>query len=376
MNDPIVIDPRNFNKKLQSLLDSEDAQGFVEYCKAIESTAMTMVKNHKRREASSLLNLYADVFESADWHLKSPEMVLQVLEVFPVNHYTTMRLLGISKEADDYILAHKLNIAEFDCGVESGYEDVLNWAVKTNQHEYAAQFVHEVVQRVHQVCEDVDDKAMRLIGNALVDGLVDNDPLPGEITCSIDQDIASLLNSTGDYRRSGQYIPTLAKLGMSKTLMTMMVNGMLSGISYTNEANFEPIIKCLPQEMTLAQLHAVNYHLGIPSVAEKILFDDSVNMTDFIAAMKDSRFSLFQKNDLHIEGIRPFYKHITPENFERPERRKRILQLLDAMLESGTIKYDSVEEVRKALKYQSVPQFAFKYIRCLRSIELEDAMGL
>jgi hypothetical protein len=372
MND-VVIDPNNLKEKFKELVEKADAEGFVEYCQAIESTAIAMIKNHRITGASELMTTYEKLFYEANIGSKSAKFVLGILPLFPVNHYSTMRLLGKSDEVDDYILANKLNIAEFNCIVDSGYDDLLGWAIRHKGWVYAADFIHKVVQHVHEVCES--DKPIRVFGNSLVDTLIDVDTFPQEMPGSIDDDISSLLESTADYRRSGLHIYTLASLGMSKTLMTMLENGMLSTLMYTNEEKFKNIVNCLPPDMTLAQLHAVNYHMGIPAIAERILFDERVDMTDFIAVLKKSSFG-FKGSDLCLDGIKPLIKHITPDNFKQPERRKRILQLMDAVVEQGAVKYVSDDDVRGALKFHDVPQFAFRHIRRLRGSELEDAIGL
>jgi hypothetical protein len=374
VTNPIVVNRSTFVDQLVSLEEENDVEGFLALCSAVKQTAIHLMEQNKRRDASDLMADYAKVFESNHLKMKNPQFILNTLEVYPNNHFSTMHLLGISDELDTVILRDKINMDEFDPTEESGCESFLEWATDKKKWALTGQFINDIVKRTHELYEE-DHKAQRAVGNTVVGVLVRSGVPTGVLPKGIDETIESLLDSPASFRNPGSFIERLAELDMPKTLMTMLEQGML-GSHTGSKSNMDQITRHLPENMTLRQLHAVHFHLGLPGLNEKILFDESIDMSEYISVLADTHYGYSGSDDLHLSGIKPFVKLFTPKNFKIPTQRNRALQLLEAMLGSRSHRKSSNEELRAHLNRYDVPEFAVKYLKRFRGEELEGAMGL
>jgi hypothetical protein len=372
----IAKNPSAVTKRLEALKVANDGDGFLELALAIKTTAMKQIERNRHWEAKEIMEHYSNVFSNITAKNQTPSFLLKTLVLFPQNHHQSLNLLGVYPEVDAYIVEHKLRVDLFDPTTDSGIEDVIRWAAWKKDWAFVERFVCDLVNRTHEAAIE-DHKTQRTIANFLVDGLLAVNYEAGTMTDAVDEQIASLIDSSADYRRSGLHIPKLADRGLSKTLMKMMEHGVVSRAGSRSQNDFGVILRCIPEELTLQQLYAVHYHLEVAPYAEKLLFDEAHSMDDFIEVLKHSNYGMYDKSDLDIGSVQSFSHLITPENFDNRERRKRILQLIDATLGKGTpYEKKSTEEVRKYLGYNNVPEFTFKHIHRLRGIELEDAMGL
>lgn len=376
MENEIAKNPSAVAKLLEVLKVANNGDGFLELALAIKSTAMKQIERNRHWEAKEIMERYSNVFSNITCKNQTPSFLLKTLVLFPQNHHQSLNLLGVYPEVDAYILEHKLRVDLFDPTTDSGIEDVISWAAWKKDWAFVEKFVCDLVNRTHETAIE-DHKTQRTIANVLVDGLLAVNYYAGTMTDAVDEHIASLIDSSADYRRSGKHIAKLADRGLAKTLMKMMEHGMVSRAGSKSQDDFGVILRCIPEKLTLQQLYAVHYHLEVSPYTEKLLFDEGHSMDDFIEVLKHSHYGMYDKGDLDIGSVQSFSHLITPENFENRERRKRILQLIDATLGKGTpYEKKSTEDVRKQLGYNNVPEFTFKHIHRLRGTELEDAMGL
>lgn len=68
---------------------------------------------------------YAEVIDSVGNY--EHEFILKVLDLFPVNNFATMNLLGTSEEIDNHIFEQKINIDTLVPNEDSGYKAFLEW---------------------------------------------------------------------------------------------------------------------------------------------------------------------------------------------------------------------------------------------------------
>lgn len=376
MDNDVVVNIKTFVSQLNSLKLANDAEGFIALCRAVKAHAIQLMAEDRPREAGEVMADYADVLDSPWIGSFEHEFILKVLNIFPSNNFSTMNLLGISDEIDEHIFEHKIDIETLVPNAESGFKAFLEWSTNKKSFEFTTRVITGLTQRAHAVFgDDPDEKGM--VATVFLDVLLKAKQAPKEFPASIDDDIASLVDTRADNRRRKKDMWSLAPRGLRKTLMKMLEHNMLERYRFTNTEHFEPVLACIQDTMTLKQTYAVHHHMELPWITEQLLFDDQVSMDEFIDLLRNTHYGNTRDNDLHIDHIQPFVRFITRENFVIRERRNRIIQLIDAMVGEGSEhEYMNAEELKRELKRNKVPEFAFKYLKRVKGSVLEEAIGL
>jgi hypothetical protein len=373
VNNEVVVDLKTFVSQLNELMEDSDAEGFMALCRVVKANAIQLMLEDRPREASEVMADYAEVIDSVGDY--EHDFILKVLDLFPVNNFATMNLLGTSDEIDAHIFEHKINIDTLAPNAESGFKTYLEWCAHKKGFEFTTQVMTDITRRAHEVYGyDLDEKG--IIANAFLDVMykqLENVEYPARI----DDDIASLIDTRPNDRRHKKDIWGFARRGLRKTLMIMLEHNMLSRYRFTSKDQFEPILACIPETMTLKQTYAVHYHMELPWITEQLLLDDRFNMDELIDLMRNTHYGSTGENDLHLDHIQPFTRFMTPKNFENRKHRNRILQLIEAMVGEGTEhECMNTEELTREFKRNKVPELAYKYQNRVKGKVLEDAMGL
>jgi hypothetical protein len=370
----LELTPKDANNDLEFHLQYKDAAGFLEACRAIKSTVTELIRLNLRYEAMQLLEVYESTFRRAhDW---DQNFILEVLDEFPVNHYTTFALLTVSDEIDQAIMATKVDTKTRPANQISGYDHLLLYAIEKNDLALMEGIIVdacEMVKTKYACCPVL----MQDVSASFVQTLVFEANAQHLSSPRIDEAIASILDK-GD-QEMGIYIDKLARLKMPKTLMKMLEHDRVAKHLQASHEEFDHILACIPEKMTSRELNAVLFHLEPTGMAEKILFDENIDFDGFIDSLSQTTYKCGRGNttDLGLSCSRYFVDLITVENFKDPLKKSRITKLLNAMCEAD-LKHAELrlENIRTRAIRHELPPFCLKHINCLRGSELEDALGL
>jgi hypothetical protein len=359
-------------KQLNGCIRELDASTFVELCQAAKAHAVELIHLNRCVDAGELMKTYGDFMES----LKSidPDFLLNILDVYPDNHVSTLMLLGATDEVDQAITSKKID-TRLPLPI-AGSDRLVLWALKQKNLSYIEEVVSNVCQTLRGHYAD-DDAIKSAVSDLLVEILSYRQKAPYLSSALLDDQISSIVTAHKGNRLRGEVVGVLAEMRMPKTLMAMLENHRLGLYFEKHNDNFSQVLACLPAVMTTRQIRAVLFHLEPKGFVEHVFFDESVDLGAFLEAMKDSDFKAAFGKGPGIYSLMPFVEHITEENFAVPAKKARIIQLLNAACEGqfaeGT---HTVKEIRGMFFYADVPEFTWKYITRFKALQLEDALGL
>jgi hypothetical protein len=297
-----------------------------------------------------------------------------VIGEFPVNRDCTFHLLGISEEIDQVILEQKLNTKTRQVDKIKDIDFITLWAIRNNDLAMMEDIIVDACQlAVTKFGRDPYIKHQ--LSESFIKTLISHENTDYLSSPRIDEAIASIVD-IGDDKKKGLYVSALARLGMPKTLMKMLEHGRTIKCLQESHKDYEHILACIPQQMTPTEMNAALHHLELDGLAEKILFDENIDLDAYITAVGNSCYVDGRgTTDLGLTHLEYFEALITEDNFTGSIKKKRIIKLLDALCEAEK-KASKTNNIRMLAERHHVPRFTFKYIACLRGQELEDALGL
>jgi hypothetical protein len=365
------LNPNTIRDEFRALIDARDVQGFMELAQAAKAQAIDLIHQDLQLDASNLLNQYGRVFVNID--VEDPDFILAILPLFPKNDDGTLRYLGQRTDLDQAILASKVDV---DAMTNSdAFCKLINWAI--GKEDWA--LVERVVLHIaHYVKEHHPNNALaqREVANGILMAFVhEKDDVP-VYPSSIDDAIASIVNHTADWRLQDYYFDRLARMGMPKTLMKMLEHGRIAAFNCAPTAANQHILDCIPEQLTPKQLHAVHNFLNVKGIKQRILFDESTDLEQYIQALMDSNYRNYREHDLRFSCIDSFSTLFTTENIAIPQRRMRIARLINAVVEEVQSKGGTPEGIRGSLVKCGVPAHAMKLVNLFKGEELENELGL
>jgi hypothetical protein len=367
----ITVDPQTFRQELEGFMRDGDVQAFMQLSQAVKATCIELIHQDQHFEASYMMKNYGTVFISPK--ASNPTVLLQILPAFPKNATGTLNLLGITDELDEAILASKVDVRTIK--PRDGFTSLINWAIGKQQWPLVEAVVLNITANVKEHYTN-DSMTQSEVVNGILQTFVYGKeclpPLPG----TIDEAVSSIVNAPLDWRLQDEFFDRLARMAMPKTLMKMLEHGRINSINCTQTAEHQHILDCLPENLTAKQLHAVDYFLNLRGIKHRILFDESMHIEHYIAALKGSQFLAYRENDLRFGILERFTPLFTTENIAVAARRKRISSLINAVVDQALSKGGTPEGIRGSLKKLGLPEHAMKLVNLFKGEELESALGL
>jgi hypothetical protein len=363
--------PKELIALLNACIREGNAAGFVKLCQAAKDNAMALIHQNRCVDAGELMKAYGLFMES----LRSidPEFLLNILDVYPQNHASTLMLLGSNAQVDQAIISTKID-TQLPLPI-AGSERLVVWAIKQKNLSYVEEVVGNIwVSLKYDYAGD--DSIKRAVSDLFIEALAYRQKEPFLSSALLDDLISSMVTPRVNERLDGEVVGRLAKMHMPKTLMAMLEHGRLGTYLEKHNEDFEQVRACLPPLMTSRQLSAVHFYLAPKGLTEHIFFDESIDLDGYLQSMNEPSFKAHTGMALCIYSLKSFIEHITLENFARPAKKARIIKLLNAACEGEFTNGVPVKDIRSRFFYADVPEFTWKYVTRFKPLELEDALGL
>jgi hypothetical protein len=370
------IDPSAIRKEMKAFITANDAQGFVELCQAVKAEVLELVVADRAVEGHRLLEVYSNVLNS--YECANPAFTLKILPILPSSSMATVKLLGINDEIDSYILEHKIDLQIISHVKDGAYAHLIHWALKKKDLAYVEKVVLMVTETLHT--ESCINNAMILDASiCLLYTLVDDENTRMTYTPAIDDAVASLLIKNNENKQDCEFYLSLAMTGMRKTLMSALRLQFFYPYSPPNEERRSILVSALPEQPTAKELHWIHRSLSLHGIAAKILFDDTVDMLEYIDALKDSYQGKSRFNDLSYATLASFTHLLDNQQVNTSSKKKRVALLLNEVCEQEAKQFGfekTPEKVRNELLKMGVPESLIRTVKMLKVVSLEDALGL
>lgn len=335
-----------------------------------------LLDNDYPSEAATLARAYSLSF-SRFKHVDEPT-TRKVMVAFPVNSTCTMQLLGISDEIDAYLIQNKLRIDQLTQSDNHGFREILHWAV-------ARKNVALITQVVKQVSRDLvlnhrgNSKAWREGCHGMIRSLVLTKADSVDLSGEIDVAIADVVIVAPEYRKDGKEMIDLARFGLRETFFKMISVGLFRQFQPKGftEDEFKLVLDMLPPKPTAREWHWIQMAIAIPGLTEKILFDPSIDMPEYIEALRTTDFKLNNHGShLNYSTMVMFITQLTPEHLNTPERRRRARQLVNAVCNEENPDKKDPEKLRAELKRMGFHECVQRMCDQTKASILEDELGL
>lgn len=368
---------------------SDVAKALFRINNAASAEEMLAVWASTKREISWLLDndypleaqcLVADYAMSFNLYKHVDETVTaKVVAAFPVNDSNTLKLLGISAEIDTFILKHKVKVDQLTHRKNHGFRELLSWAVQRQQLEIATSVVVQIARNLVQNhpggltgwCEG---------GHGMLRKLIDKDVLVEKYNDEIDEALASIMVVNPDYRKDGGDMIRMAQFGLKKTLFKMMSVGLfrqLRTIAFTPE-EVKQVLDILPENPTAQEWHWIQLAIDHPGFSETILFDPTVDMQDYIHALRTTDFKLNRVgHNLSYAGLVVFQSLLTPDHLTTSDRKIRARMLVNAVCnEENLDRKKDAGQMRAELKRLGYHDCVARMCDQTKVSMLEDELGM
>jgi hypothetical protein len=307
------------------------------------------------------------------------EVTRRVIPLFPVNDPCTFKHLGIADDIDEYIITHKLRIHDLSQTKDHGFREVLEWAAKQGRRD----LIEQVVIQVRNDLVDNHPKYQSAWNEAfhgMLRRLVGQRDTYIDLSGAVDQAMSDLVILAPDYRKQHKDMAGLARSGMNKTLIKVLSVrgfGSFDGAALSDQ-DFQCVLNALPQNPTPLQMHWIHRSIEVPGLAEKILFDPSVNMDAYVEAMGSTRFGEGpDQHNLTIWSIQSFAALMTPEHLNTGERRRRARKMLNAVCEKEfPPDKKNPDALRVKLVQAGFNPYVFRLCDQLKAEILQDELGM
>jgi hypothetical protein len=369
-------EPGDVRKDLQALIANADAPGFIAKCEAIKAEITDLLFTDRVVDAKRILEAYSNVLH--DFESKNPEFTLEILPILPANTHGTLKLFGINDKIDAYLFAYKVDMVSICQVADDAFFYLIQWAVRNKDADLVEQVVVGIAQYLHAHHENqyklFADTARHLLWALFEDGNV-------RMACTpaTDEAMACLLRQQPQTKLQEYYLLSLAQAGMTKTLMRGLELPYFEAYYPKDEESHQILSDALPKQLTARELHWVHRSLALRGIAERILFDESVNMDHYIDSLENSYIGRSSFNELRFENLRQLTHSLDEHVVKDLSKRKRVITLLNAICEDEVNRIGqelTPEVVREALVNVDVPENLLKHVKMLKGIVLEDALGL
>lgn len=312
-------------------------------------------------------------------HEKDDAFILSVVHNFPVNSKATFSLLGKSDLIDSHIISHKLVIEDFCASEDKDYLPLLNWATDNNQQEIVENLLIHIADNLD--CNHKDSlKLKQTVLKHLLRSILWDEDRTSTLPNNIDIAMARIADIEDSSELDIDVIHGLVKCGLNSTLMTLICRSRFmiykgSERTPTENARF---YKALPEEPTIKELVNMHLYTDKPGLSNFILFDENVNITEFVNLIKSLSPPKWTK--FSLDNMEPFAEIATKENINTPERRKRVEFLFNSLCDHLTDQahgtYGSPADVMEGMEKLGFDTYLFKICKRFRAQHLENELGM
>jgi hypothetical protein len=359
---------------LNAMIRDNNPDGFIRLCQETKAKAIELIHHNWCDHASSLMKEYNELLE--EMRPVDPGFFLKVIEVFPDNNLTTLKLLGINADLDNAILTQKVDVKSKTPLPIAGCDRLVLWALEHRDMTLLEDVITNVCQSLRDHYAD-QEQFVSEIFDMLLAVLVYRQKAPYLMSAVIDDELSSIVTPKKNKFLNGEVVDLLGKMAMPKTLIALLEHGRF-GTTRIGQLGYSKHVRaCIPKVMTTRQLSAVLYFLDPPGLAEKVLFSRNYDLDAYIQSLRETSLQINYGCDLNIGVMGLFEGLLTPENFAVPARKVRMLKLLNAVCEAqfATGRFSVEGLVTQFIKF-GIPEFLFKHIDRLKGAALEEALGL
>lgn len=376
------IDPGAIRKEFKAFITANDASGFVALCQTLKAEIAELVLTDRSVEAVRLLEAYNSTLR--EYEPTNPAFTLEVLPLLPPNARGTIKLLGVCDDTDAYILEHKVNLEVISQVQDDAFSFLITWALSKKDMAYVEKVVLSVTESLHTMplnltTHPMIDEMMLDATIHMLHALVYKDETRMVCTPAIDDAIASLMIKRPESKLQEQYFLHIAQAGMTKTLMKALSLPFFYSYSQADEQKQQILKDALPSNPTVKELYWIHRSLPLDGIAEKILFDETVDMDEFVNVLSGTYEGKSHYSDLSFHTLKGFTHLIDKQTLDTQGKQKRVTKLLNAMCEEeafGIGRQKTPQQIRDELLKMGVPDFMLRTVNILKGQALEDALGL
>ncbi|MBI6882786.1 hypothetical protein [Pseudomonas putida] len=364
-------------KDIFELRSANTPDDFNNTCLRAKARIAKLLEQGQLNLVSSLSKLMLHSFEAIT--KRDDAFILSVLHNFPINSKTTFSILNKSPEIDEYITSTKLVISEFDATEEKDFMPVMYWACNLDRQDVAKDIICQVVADLNSNHEN-QLSLKKTLNKRFIDALIwtveENNVYPEDI----DKIMADFSGIDDSMSLDDDVIHGLVRSNLHLTLMKLIEKGRFRRYSENDHtpSETEAFYAALPSSPTINELVAMHLYTDKPGLSEHILFDESVDLKQFINALKTS--SNRKQSQFSITNMEPFVDVLTAEHVNTPARRKRVdflfTELCDYLVDPEYGSYGSVADVKESMEVHGFDSHIFKVCKRFRKFHLEDELGM
>lgn len=367
----------SFKEELKRLRHTTDPDEFNNTVLRAKAKISNLIKENQFNHVEAFSRTLLGTFELV--RDKDDAFILSVVHNFPVNSRVTFSLLGKNSKIDNYILSDKLKINDFCATEEKDYMPLFHWAAKTNQQDILEKLILQIADNIDYNHKDSLKLKQTTIKN-FISSIAWDEDRTSALPSTIDNVLARLADIEDKSEFEVEVIHGMVRAGLSSTLMKLMERDRVTRYDGTHHAQSENTLfyAALPQTPTIKELVSMHLYTDKPGLSQYILFDESVDLTEFVRVIKSLQPPKWSK--FGIDNMEPFAEIATKENIDTPEKRKRVEFLFNSLCdhltdpESGT--YGSPADVMEGMEDFGFDTYLFRICKRFRAQHLENELGM
>lgn len=365
-------------KELESLKKEKDPEIFNNSILKVKLKLSEFIRDNQFNQAESFSRTLLAVLDSVK-ERDDEEFVISVLHNFPANSKVTFGLLGDAEEINSYILAEKFRLSDFCATESSDYMKLVHWAVDHDRQEIIEMVLSHVVFDLEENHKNSLSLRQTVLKN-FVHGLIWDEVISLSCKPEIDSIMRGLADTEDKTSLDSDVIHGLVKAGLHGTLIKLIERSRFrkyDGNIHTPSEN-TALYNALPAKPTMNELVHMFLYTDKPDLAEHILFDESVDIAEFINSVKDIKQG--QRNMFTLENMEPFSACATRERINTPVIRKRVELLFNSLSDNVTedkqSQYGSPADVMEAMEELMFDPYIFQVCKRFRAQHLENELGM
>lgn len=367
---------KNIIEKLNFLKLIPDAGTLLATWDEAQQHLSWLVENHLYVEAADLSNALTRSFGA--YKNDDLEVTRSVIRAFPVNSRDTMRFLGLDDKLDQYILNNKLMLTYMTQSEHDGYRDILRWAV-------AKKDLPLIAKVTKQISDDLTlrnpTKPMHWAPafHSMIGRLTQSGAPAFDLGPEIDETLAGLVVANLEYKGQATDMVDIASFGLRKTLLKMLECGLFWRESSTDltEGQLALVMSSLPSEPSVQELAWIQYAMDVPEIAERILFDPTVDMDTYIQTLHETKFGMLS-SALNYQALQFFGPLLNSKHLNTPIRQRRAASLINAVFDQQNPDRKDIPRLINSLKslQWGFDDYIFKLCNQTKALMLENDLGM
>jgi hypothetical protein len=381
VNSTTAINPKALKATSDAFIQANDAHGFIALCQSVKAQTMALICEERSLEAKRLMEIYSNIFRY--YTCSNPAFTLEILPLMPPNANSTVKLMGISPEIDDYLLEHKVDLDVISRVEDDACYTLIQWALSKNDMAYAEKVVQGVAHHLNAFPSSKESTVTNVSLN-LLKALLHHD-VDMEIACTpgIDEAIASLMTKNrGKMFDEEDYFLQMAKAGLRKALMRALELESFYSYKVCTKEKRDIFFAALPDEPTSQEMYWIFRSIEFTvddGIESQILFNERIDIQEHIETLRSTLIGQGKFCELSMSNLDRFSQLLGDDELNTPSRRNRAVAFVNAICEQEATlqgRQGTPEVIRNTLIDLSIPHTIIRQVKMLRGLELEDALGL